>query len=180
MCCAPVNFDVKAWVMTRYLVSTLLALLCGIAQGGECRRPVAGNFAGSCEALGSMLIARGHPADAWIGCEESRGSAGYGVAVFFAEEVRPFWDQEILTYLSSLKSRHTGAEYRRVALEHGVWLKNRPRLEREALKEVRRQGGTLGMLLWEMKMAEVARHRALTLGCFLEEEDAKSVPPRTP
>lgn len=166
----------------------LLSLLFGLAANavaqkaeqntsGTCIRPPVGSPNGSCGALKIFHITQSqHVGDQWSDCEEmsgKHGTAGYGVAAFFAEEARPYWNAEIAAYLSMLESSRSPKEYQRILVQQEAWSNQRPAQERRAMKNTGGEGGTLAMYIGEGQVTQIARHRALILGCMVESKHSE-------
>ncbi len=168
------------------LLATFYISLCSAAQEpttAGCEVPQPGSYAHSCQALkAESFYGSPHFGDKWIECEESggtHGSAGYGMAIFFAEQGRPYWQEETAQYLALLEPILTTEERSKLKLEQAQWSNSLPSkilLAQSAGDED--VGGTLAMYMGELNALNVVRQRALELGCRLEH--AKSSVPINP
>ena len=139
----------------------------------QCVRPPPGQFANACTAIeAATLYQSKHVGDQWIDCEDmggSHGTAGYGVAVFFASEGRPYWHEEIRAQFNTLKQIASKPVFARVQKEQRNWERNLPRSIARAQKQVGGEGGTLAMYVGEGNAMLVVRRRALILACMVEQ-----------
>lgn len=144
-----------------------------VAPDPVCQRPNQGAFQGSCGTLLTEERQQGRPkhlGDIWVACEEPKhGSVGYGAAVFFHEEVAPYWAEEIDSYLGQIKRHATAEVADRIFTTHDDWLKRRNDLRNELASQYAAQEGTLAGYMVEHGFADIDRSEALRLGCALEE-----------
>lgn len=170
----------------RELLAVFLIIAAGVAQADEpptlppqqCVKPPIGQVANACQAIHAESLYRSpHLGDQWIDCEDMsghHGTAGYGVAAFFASEARPYWHEEIRAHLQSLSKSLPRTRFAQVRKEQSTWEHSLPKLLRAASKDVGYEGGTAAMYIGEGKAMMVVRSRALALACMLEEQLAAS------
>lgn len=140
--------------------------------GSRCVKPPPGQFAYACEAQDAATLYQSrHLGDQWIECEEmsgTHGTAGFGVAAFFANEGRPYWHDEIRFHINTLKQTLPADQFVRVRREQRLWERALPREIAKAQQQVSEEAGTLAMYLGEGNAMMVVRRRALTLACTVE------------
>ena len=166
------------------LLVIVLLLFCSSASAGapssaasnECAKPSPGSVMHACEAQNAETLYQSeHDGDRWVDCEEMsghHGTAGYGVAVFFASEARPYWQEEIRLHLNSLRQQLSKRKFTSIQREQSKWERSLPKLISRAQRSVGREGGTLAMYTDEGNAMRVVRKRALALACAVEQSQS--------
>ena len=165
-------------VLFAFAASLLVSPIGAIAQANQCERPKKGVFAGSCGALKIRDVAASeHLGDKWTTCEiesGSHGTAGYGVAVFYSDTARAYWNEELGIYLETLEKRLGSRKFSSIAAAQKRWESQKSMAIKRISKTYANKQGTMYMVSYEGAVMDIYRKRALNLGCRLEQSSPSS------